>query len=92
MKEIEIDDKKYKIIEDVKEGFDLEEFKNKYTDYYYDYDYILGDWAYGKLRLKGFNKKGNKNYKPINDYDKVKEYLENYCSYGCKYFIVEKTK
>ena len=53
------------LIENYKEAFDKEEFLSKCTDYFYDYDYIVGDWAYGKLRLKGFNDKSNKNYNKI---------------------------
>ena len=53
----------FKLIKNYKEGFDKEEIENKMTDYFDDYDYIVGDWAYGKLRLKGFCKKENKKNK-----------------------------
>ena len=85
-----INDIKYKLITDYKDGFDKEEVTNKLTDYFYDYDYIIGDWAYGKLRLKGFCKKGNKLFKNINDFNKKDEYLKNNCAYNCRYFILEK--
>lgn len=49
-----IDENKYEIIKEYKNGFDKEEFINKCTDYFYDFDYVVGDWAYDKLRLKGF--------------------------------------
>lgn len=80
----------YKLIKDNKDCFNLEEAKAKVTEYFSDYDYIVGDWAYGKLRLKGFTKKSNKLNNPINDYDRIDSYLENNCAYGCKYFILEK--
>ena len=51
---IKLDDISYELIENYKDGLDLDALKEKYTDYFYDYDYILGDWSYGKLRLKGF--------------------------------------
>ena len=35
------------------------------------YDYIVGDIAYSKLRLKGFNNKSNKNFNKINDYKNI---------------------
>ena len=54
MKIIEIENNKYEIITDYKNGFELEEFTSHYTDFFYDYDYIVGDIAYGKLRLKGY--------------------------------------
>ena len=82
--------KEYKIIENHNEAFNEEEFLNKCTDYFSEFDYIVGDIAYGKLRLKGFNKNTNKNYKEINDYNKIEKYIKENCAYGCKYFIIEK--
>ncbi len=83
---------KYKIIKNYKDGYDAETFKEKYTDYFDNYDYILGDWSYGKLRLKGFCKKENEIYNKINDIEKIDEYIKLNCAYDCKYFIVEKIK
>ena len=60
------------------------------TDYYDSFDYIVGDWAYGKVRLKGFYEKGNSNLKSYNDISKLDEYLKNNCAYGCKYFVLKK--
>ena len=57
--EIEVENNKYKLIENYKDAFDKEMFIARYTDYYKEYDYIVGDIAYSKLRLKGFNKKNN---------------------------------
>ena len=64
---IKINNKTYRLVEEYKNAFDLEVVKEKLTDYFDDFDYIIGDWAYGKLRLKGFNKKENKRYPPKND-------------------------
>ncbi len=85
-----LEDKEYELIKDEREGFDLEELKNKYTEYFYNYDYIVGDWAYGKLRLKGFYDSSNKNSNKINDYKNVDSYIKNNCAYNCKHFIVKK--
>ena len=60
------------------------------TDYFYMYNYIVGDYSYGSLRLKGFCKKENKLFNKINDFNKLEEYLKNNCAYGCKYFVLEK--
>ena len=60
---IEIDKYKYELTKDYKEAFNEEEFKLRCTDYFYDYDYIVGDIAYGKLRLKGFYDEKNKKVK-----------------------------
>ena len=49
---IEINNIKYNLIENYKDGFDLDAVKEKYTEYFEPYDFIIGDWSYGKLRLK----------------------------------------
>ena len=81
---------KYEIIEDNRGAFDTDILKDKLTDYFYEYDYVVGDWSYGKLRLKGFNDKKNKNYNKINSYENVKTYINDYCAYGCRYFILKR--
>lgn len=90
MKKIKIDNKEYEIIKDYKNGFEKEEVENKLTDYFDNFDYILGDWAYGKLRLKGFCDKKNKNYKKINDINSVEDYIKDNCAYECRHFILKK--
>ena len=90
MKTIEINEWKYEIIENNKGALDIDELKEKMTEYFDTFDYIVGDWAYGKLRLKGFNEKNNKNYNEINNYENVEKYIKEYCAYGCKYFIIRR--
>ena len=85
-----IDDKKYDLIENFRDCFDLEEFKSYFTDYFYDFDYIIGDYAYSKLRLKGFYDDKNKNAKSYNKISNKKDYIEKNCAYNCKYFILKK--
>lgn len=87
--EVIIDNKKYEVIKNEKDALDVSDLEGKITDYYDSFDYILGDYAYGKVRLKGFNDKNNKYFKPENDIQKVDDYIENYCAYGCKYFILK---
>ena len=89
---IEVENNKYKLIKDYKDAFDKDLFLEKYTSYYENYDYIVGDIAYSKLRLKGFNNKDNKFFNKINDYNNVEKYIKENCAYDCKYFILEKQK
>lgn len=88
MKKYEINEKQYELIKDNGNCFDLEEVKSFLTEYFDDFDYIFGDYAYDRLRLKGFKEKGNK----INDIKNLDEYIENYCAYGAKYFLLKKIK
>ncbi len=87
---IELNGIKYKVIKDYREGFDIDTVVEKTTDYFMDYDYILGDWAYGKLRLKGFYKKTNKKVKDLNNYEYIDKYIKDNCAFDCRYFILEK--
>ena len=89
---VEVDKYKYKLIENVKDAFEKEEFLNKYTPFFEVYDYIVGDIAYSKLRLKGFNNKNNRTFNKLNDYNRLEKYIKENCAYGCKYFILEKIK
>ena len=71
MEKITLEENTYEIITDYKNGYNVEELNNKFTDYFKRYDYIFGDWAYGKLRLKGFyEKKGFKLIAEIKDWPK----------------------
>ena len=59
MNKIVLENNEWEVLENYKDGFDEEMIKSKYTDYFEPYDYIIGDWSYGKLRLKGFCDKIN---------------------------------
>ena len=90
--EIEIRNKLYKVIKDYGDTVSISNLSELVTDYYDNFDYIVGDWAYGKLRLKGFYNKNNKLVKKYNNIDNVDDYIENNCAYGCKHFILERVK
>jgi len=90
--EIVLRDKKYKVIKDLGDTVSSSNLDELVTEYYDNFDYIVGDWAYGKLRLKGFYSKENKFVKEHNNIENVEKYIELNCAYGCKYFILEKEK
>ena len=89
---INVNNNEYEVIENYRDCFDFDELQEKMkdTNYFDDFDYILGDYAYDKLRLKGFYDKNNKNVNDINNYEGVKNYIKDFCSYGCKYYILLK--
>ena len=92
MKKIIINEIEYEILENISDSISKEELELKLTDYFDEFDYILGDWAYGKLRLKGFCDKKNNNYKDINAIENKDTYIKNQCAYGCRYFLLKKIK
>ncbi len=85
-----INNQKYRVLENYKNALDEEQVKAKFTDYFEKYDYVIGDWAFGSLRLKGFCKPNNKIFNKINDFKTKDDYLKEHCVVDCKYFILEK--
>ena len=81
---IEFFNNKYEIVKGEK-YFDKELVDTLLTDYFEPYDYIFGDYAYDKLRLKGYYNSNNRNRNSIN-------YIKKYCAYGCHYFLLKKIK
>lgn len=87
---IKLNDVDYEVIENYRDGFDKESVEERFTEYFSEYDYVFGDWAYGKLRLKGFYKKDNKKVTKINNIEDLDKYIKDNCAYDCKYFLLEK--
>jgi uncharacterized protein YutD len=85
-----LDNFEYEVIENVRDGFKEEDVMTRYSDILGKYDYIVGDWGYGQLRLKGFY--DDKNTKATYDtkISTFEDYLYEYCNFGCAYFILKK--
>lgn len=90
MKTVNVNNVSYEIINNYNDAIDVSLLEQKITDYFDDYDYIVGDWAYGKLRLKGFYDTKNSKCKKINDIAMLDSYITNNCAYGCKWFSIKK--
>lgn len=92
MKKIEINKVSYEIVRNDNDCLKRDELEEKITDYFDDYDYIFGDYAYDKVRLKGYYDSKNKKAKKINDIKYMDDYIKNYCSFGSKIFLLKKIK
>ena len=92
MKKIVINDIEYEIIRNDKDCINKKELEEKITDYFDEYDYIMGDFAYDKVRLKGYYNSDNKLANKINDIKYLDDYIENYCSYGARIFLLKNLK
>ena len=90
MDKIKLNDKEYEIIVNYRDAIEIEVIEEKLTDYFDDYTYIVGDWAYNKLRLKGFYDKSDKRCNKYNNIENLEDYIKNKCAYGCKYFELKK--
>lgn len=89
---IEIHGKQYEILEDHKNGFEESAFKARYADILAKYDYIVGDWGYNQLRLKGFYHDRNQKATIDSKISTLDDYLYEYCNFGCPYFVLKKVK
>ena len=57
---IKVNQQYFELIEDYRECFDEELFASRYSDILDKYDFVVGDFGYDQLRLKGFYKDSNK--------------------------------
>lgn len=87
---ISVGEFKFELVENYRDCFVMEEFESLFTEYFYDFDYIVGDYAYSKLRLKGFYDDNNKKSKNFNKISNKEKYLKENCAYSCKYFVLKK--
>ena len=91
-KEYEFNGNKYIVEKDEHSVFDYNVVKVLFTDYFDCFDYVLGDISYNKLRLKGFCTKKNKRYNKTNNIDDLDNYINNYCAFNSKWFLLKKIK
>lgn len=89
---IHITGKTYEVVTDHKNGWNAEAFKDRYSDVLDRYDYIIGDWGYNQLRLKGFFRDNNPKSNKDTSFSSMVDYINEYCNFGCAYFVVEKIK
>lgn len=87
---VEIQGKKYELIENIKDGFVESAFRERYSDILSKYDFIVGDWGYNQLRLKGFYHDRNAKAQIDTKISTLDDYLFEYCNFGCAYFVLKK--
>ncbi|MED4609532.1 YutD family protein, partial [Paenibacillus validus] len=88
---IQISNKTYEVFVDHKNGWRPEAFRERYSEVLDRYDYIVGDWGYSQLRLRGFFKDNHPKATKDTVISTIEDYLNEYCNFGCAYFILEKT-
>jgi uncharacterized protein YutD len=87
---IELQGKQYDLIENIKDGFQKEAIEERYSEVLAKYDYIVGDWGYDQLRLKGFYRDDHKKAPIDSKIGALDDYLYEYCNFGCAYFVIKK--
>jgi uncharacterized protein YutD len=88
---IVINGKTYQLVDEHKDGWNPEAFKERYSDVLDRYDYIVGDWGYSQLRLKGFFKENSSKANKDTNIISLQDYINEYCNFGCAYFVIERS-
>ncbi|RCW66963.1 YutD family protein [Saliterribacillus persicus] len=87
---IEMQGNTYEIIKNYRDGFDEEVFKERYSDILSKYDFIVGDWGYDQLRLKGFFDDQNPKATFDSKISTLDDYMYEYCNFGCRFFVLKR--
>lgn len=85
-----IDNLKFELIDSRGDALDEVAITERWNEVLNRYDFIVGDWGYDSLRLKGFFDDKNSKASYDNKISTVKDYLEEYCNFGCRYFILKR--
>ncbi|EHO48566.1 YutD family protein [Lentilactobacillus kisonensis] len=68
-------------------GFNFDEFVRRYNPALSQFDYIVGDWGYGKLRLRGFyNDDRDVSVGPF--VSALNDYILEFVNFGAPYFVI----
>ncbi|MFW7420003.1 YutD-like domain-containing protein [Vagococcus fluvialis] len=81
----------YKLVKNYRDGFAYEATIKRYNDVLDKYDFIVGDWGYDQLRLKGFFLDDFKSAPIDAKISTLEDYLYEYCNFGCAYFVIQQT-
>lgn len=88
----QIGGKNYELLQDHKNGWNPEAFRDRYSEVLDRYDYIIGDWGYNQLRLKGFYRDGHPKANKDTSIVVLDDYINEYCNFGCAYFVLQKSR
>lgn len=81
----------YKLVKNYRDGFDYEATIKRYNDVLDKYDFIVGDWGFDQLRLKGFFLDDFKSAPIDAKISTLEDYIYEYCNFGCAYFVIQQT-
>ena len=78
----------FELVENFKEAFEATAFNQRFSEILTKFDYIVGDWSNEQLRLRGFYKDSQEVEADLK-ISRLEDYLLEYCSFGCAYFVLE---
>lgn len=85
-----IDEQKYEIVKDYRDAFDADRLAERYSEILNKYDYVVADWGFEQLRLKGFYDNRNRKVPQEQRIGNLEDYLYEYCNFGCPYFVLQR--
>ncbi len=85
-----VGERPYKLIVNHRDAFEAEKLGERYSDILNRYDYVVADWGYDQLRLKGFFRAENKRVPADQKITALEDYLYEFCNFGCAYFVLER--
>ncbi|MCM3161187.1 MULTISPECIES: YutD family protein [Metabacillus] len=89
---ISVQNQHFELVKEEKNGFNEEAFKERYSEILNKYDFIVGDWGYSQLRLRGFFDDQNQKATYDTKISTLDEYIFEYCNFGCAYFVLKRIK
>jgi uncharacterized protein YutD len=89
---IRVQGQTFEILEDYRNSWNMDTFKERYSEVLSKFDYIVGDWGYGQLRLKGFFEDNHPKSSFDNRISFFDEYIQEYCNFGCPFFLLRRVK
>ncbi|WP_027964343.1 YutD family protein [Halalkalibacillus halophilus] len=87
---MELHGKNYELVHNYRDGFEEEVLGERFSDILVKYDYIVGDWGFGQLRLKGFFDDQNQKATYDTKISTLEDYIYEYCNFGCAYFVLKR--
>jgi uncharacterized protein YutD len=90
--QVKIGEKNFRLVKNYKDGFDTLALEQRYGHVFDKFDYIVGDWGHELLRLRGFYENDRKRIEADERIDHLADYLQEYCAYGCAYFVLQRER
>ena len=85
-------DKTFHLVQNFREGFNATALEQRFSDVFDKYDYIVGDWGFEQLRLKGFFSTSRRKMDAASKIDHLEDYLNEYCNFGAPYFVLRRIR
>lgn len=83
----QINEHPYELMVNYRDAFDRVELSDRFNTYFSRYDYLVGDWGFGQLRLRGFYD-DKRNVAGELKIGALQDYLDEACNTGCPYFVM----